>query len=122
MQGQLFKKPEMPVGTRVGAERWPYHAAHPDCWGKPLAGTVLDKADPRAWAGSLAFPGSNPDPKAVRAHVERQEAAGFLQDGKVPVAWDFGKVYWERTEKLRTYEADVAAWWTELNQARAKAA
>jgi hypothetical protein len=94
-------------GSRVGAQRWPYHAAHPDAWGAPHGGTVLRADDPQAWAGTLAFPSHDPDPVAVRAHVEK---SGSHLDGLVPVMWDFGRVYWEDVARVVPYEVDRAAW------------
>lgn len=73
-----------PAGTRV---RCAYRDAH--------EGTVLAHDDPRAWAGSIAFPGSSPDPAEVTAHVAKCEARGDLRDARQPVAWDFGRVYWD---------------------------
>lgn len=60
-------------------------------------GRVLAIDDPRAWAGSLAFPESNPDPENVRAHVKRVRAQGLL-DEKLPVLWQFKSgehLYWD---------------------------
>lgn len=74
-----------PPGTRV---KCAYRNQH--------MGTVLAKDDPRAWAGSLAFPEASPDPQAVRAHVARCESRGDLSDATQPVAWDFGRIYWDR--------------------------
>jgi hypothetical protein len=71
-------------------------------------GRVLRVDDPRAWAGTLAFPESNPDPERVRAHVSWCRATGLLSDGKVPVLWSFGKVYWDRD--LRLCSPERAAW------------
>lgn len=65
---------------------------------------VLRADDPRAWAGSIAFSGSEPDAIAVREHVARCRARGDLDDDRVPVLWSTfkePKVYWERVEKLR---------------------
>jgi hypothetical protein len=97
------------VGMKVGAERWPYHAAHPGCWGKPWEGVVLAVDDPRAWTDTLAFPGRTPTQEEVSAHVAR-----FTFTGRTPVLWDFGphglKAHWERTESLRPYGEDLAAW------------
>lgn len=73
-----------PVGTRV---RCGYRGDH--------VGTVLAPDDPRAWAGSLAFPGPEPAPDKVRAHVRRCRAAGQLEDDRAPVLWDFGGIYWD---------------------------
>lgn len=98
------------VGSLVGARRWPYSSAHPDCWGKPWSGQVLAADDPRVWAGSIAFPTDTPDPAAVSAHVKRH---AYLLSGDVPVLWSFAdhqKVYWERRTSLTSYEADVEAW------------
>lgn len=99
----------MTLGTKVGARRWPYASAHPDCWQQPWAGIVLDQADPRAWAGTIAFPfpEANICPLMVACHVTT------LLDDKIPVLWDFGdhaRVYWEDAKHLRSYEEDVAAW------------
>ena len=66
------------VGDRVGAGRWPYSHAHPDCWGKPWAGVVLSETDPRAWANTLAFPVSSPDPAAVKEHVAECKSMGSV--------------------------------------------
>ena len=63
-------------------------------------GTVLAADDPRAWEGTVAFPECPVLAERVRAHVERcrKSCPGF--DDKVPVAWDFGRVYWEPTRAL----------------------
>jgi hypothetical protein len=59
-------------------------------------GVLLAAHDPRAWQGSLAFPGNDlPDVETVKAHVAKCTASGLLDD-KQPVLWDFGKVYWDR--------------------------
>jgi hypothetical protein len=64
-------------------------------------GTVLAKDDPRAWAGTLAFPESDPDPAAVKAHVEkcerrREDVCGVPgPSAQQPVKWDFGRIYWD---------------------------
>ena len=58
-------------------------------------GTVLALDDPRAWAGTLAFPTPDPDPAAVKAHVARHYAPGSVPAGaRVPVLWSFG-VHWD---------------------------
>ena len=72
-----------------------------DTSGYEHVGTVLAKDDPCCWAGTLAFPESDPDPVAVKAHVARCEARGDLVCGtpgpsaQQPVKWDFGKIYWD---------------------------
>jgi hypothetical protein len=82
-------------GTKVVAT---YGRRNPET-GKEWTGVVLDRADPKAWIGSLAFPGAEPaDPEKVKAHVEKHRET--LQN-RVPVAWDFGKTYWERIERLK---------------------
>lgn len=105
------------VGTEVGAGLIPYHASHPDCWQRPWKGVVLALDDVRAWAGSLAFPDENPEQLAVSAHVRWCLDQGLLR-GKVPVAWEFGKVHWERPQGLRTVEADLVAFEKERAAAR----
>jgi hypothetical protein len=98
------------VGMQVGAGRWPCSGAHPDGWMTPWQGEVLDRADPRAWAGSVAFPTRRPNSKAVAAHVARHPT----MTNKVPVLWDFGThgkvLYWERLDSVLPYAEDVAAW------------
>ena len=114
----------LPVGTEAGARRWPYHGAHDDCWGKPWKGVVLASDDPRAWRGTIAFPGELGDPPAekVRAHVAWCHEQGLLSD--VPVAWEFGKVYWERwadgpdSYGVRPYGEDLVNWQRALWNAR----
>lgn len=97
------------IGTEVGGRRWPYHAAHPDAWGKPWKGVLLAVDDPRAWADTMAFPGPKaPTKAAVREHLARVPAIA-----RVPVLWDFGDeslVYWESAASLRPYAEDLAAW------------
>ncbi len=103
---------DVKVGSRVGAGRWPYAACHPDCWGKPWQGLVLAVDDPRAWAGTLAFPGKRPNREAVKAHVAWCRAQGLLDD-RQPVLWAFGdrkQVYWESAASLRPYAQDLEAW------------
>jgi hypothetical protein len=100
-------------GTIVGAERWPYHHAHPDAWGRPWAGELLAQDDPRAWQGSIAFSARRPGRDAVRRHVAwcRANSEGF--DDRVPVLWDFGgekKVYWTDRADVRPYTDDLSAW------------
>lgn len=94
-------------GTRVGASRWPYSGHHTDGWQPPHAGTVLAQDDPRAWAGTLEFPEAMPDHGRVSAHVASCRLRGILSE-RTPVAWDFGRVYWE--SDVRPYAEDVAAW------------
>lgn len=105
----------MKPGDVVGAQRWPYSAAHPDCWQPPWKGVVLDIEDPRAWANTLAFPADAPDPQAVRAHVAYCRANipnAFART--VPVIWDFGqhgkKCHWEVVSGLRLYAEDYLDW------------
>ena len=97
------------IGKTVGAGRWPYAASHPDGWGDPWTGVVLAQDDPRAWAGTIAFPEASPDPEAVSRHVNRLREEGLLQD-RVPVLWSFGKVHWERPEVLVSADADRHNW------------
>lgn len=109
-------------GDVVGAERWPNApGAHPDAWGRPWNGVVLAQDDPRAWHDTIAFPdrdGSLPAAVAVKAHVARCHGQGLLLD-EVPVLWEFGRIYWERSARLRPYDEDLAAWHAERAQARA---
>lgn len=61
-------------------------------------GTVLAIDDPKAWAGSLAFPSDNPDPEAVKQHVAKCLEQGFFKDGRLPVLWTTfpqPQVYWD---------------------------
>jgi hypothetical protein len=97
------------VGDRVGARRWPFAGAHPDCWGRPWAGTLLAQDDPRAWAHTLRFPGREPSAAEASAWVAELHQDGLLSD-RVPVLWDFGRIYWESIQALRPYVADVSAW------------
>jgi hypothetical protein len=109
------------VGSEVGARRWPYDAAHPDCWGTPWKGVVLEVDDPRSWAGTFAFPMGAPDPQAVKLHVEVCRGLGLPLD--VPVRWDFGRdgcrVYWEKASDLLPYDDDFAAWTAKRDEATA---
>lgn len=100
------------AGTKVGARRWPYAAAHPDCWGAPRQGVVLAEDDPRAWADSLAFPHRTPTADEAQAHVKWCRQRGYLSN-RQPVLWDFGdvqQVFWEPSDSLAYMERDFAAW------------
>jgi hypothetical protein len=94
----------MGTGTKVGA--W---FRRPDGGrGKPWAGVVLDRADPRAWAGTLAFR-TAPTPEQARAHLA---AVGGIPT-HVPVLWAFGsepRVWWESLDSLVPYETELARW------------
>jgi hypothetical protein len=97
-------------GDIVGAKRWPYHAAHPDCWGQPWSGEVLARNDVRAWAGTVVFPSDEPNADEVALHVARHAA---VLASELPVLWDFGsyrRVFWERVASLRPYAEDVTEW------------
>lgn len=75
--------PIIPVGARV---RCAYRM--PDI-GRPIEGTLLALDDPRAWQGTLAFPGGElPDAAAVTAHVASCQSRGLLLDDRRPVLWD----------------------------------
>lgn len=119
----------MKIGSKVGAHRWPYNAAHPDCWGRPWSGVVLEVTDPRAWAGSIAFP-SKPTRAQVAAHVAHCEANGSDFSDRAPVLWDFGpngsSVHWEKVDgtehAIRPYAEDLEAWSAARWEAKAKAA
>jgi hypothetical protein len=104
-------------GTEVSTTyRWPYDSAHPDCWQQPHRGILLAENDPRAWAGSLAFPpaiGSTllalfPTQTAVDAHIAQLAERGIPVTGR-PVMYDFG-VMWEITEKTMPYSVIYEKW------------
>lgn len=116
----------LPVGTVVGAGRWPFLGSHPDAWGRPWSGVVIALDDPRVWARTLAFPCDDaPDPEAVRAHVARCRLRGWLSD-RVAVLWDFGssgfRAYFESAASVRPYADDLAAWESALVEERATSA
>lgn len=111
----------MEIGTKVGAKRWPNHAAHPDCWEKPHAGVVLSPRDPRSWEGTMAFGSRLPTQAEVDAHVDWIEADVQKREPTLPVEWDFWgrkEVYWETVSSLRPYAQDLAAWTAALWEAR----
>ena len=105
------------IGGRVGAGRIPYVHAHPDCWQTPWVGTLLAIDDVEVWAGTIAFPEAEPEQLAVSAHVRECMSRGLLRN-MVPIRWDFGKVMWEEPAKLRTVEADRAAFESAREAAR----
>lgn len=104
----------MKPGDMVGARRWPYFSAHPDCWQPPWKGVVLAIEDPRAWAKTGAFPEKDPSPEAVKAHVAYCRANIPNSLKSVPVMWDFGPhgqhCFWEQPENLRRYADDYLTW------------
>lgn len=99
------------AGDHVGARRWPRSTEHPDNWGTPYRGVVLDRADPTAWAHSLAFPIANPTPTQVAQWLRRVD--GELDSTRVPVRWDFDgttAVHWERASALVPFATDITHW------------
>jgi hypothetical protein len=80
----MSKSKRIPVGTRVTCT---YRGGH--------CGVVIAMDDPRAWAGSIAFPTATPNQTEVTAHVKRCQERGDLRGDYQPVMWDFGKVYWD---------------------------
>lgn len=101
------------VGEWVGAGLWANRESHPDNWGRPFTGQVLDCADYRAWANTFDFPEACPDLGKVMSLVLRRKAEGLLND-KVPVEWHFdGRmrvIRWQRIEILRSSKEDLALW------------
>lgn len=100
-------------GSEVGCEyRWPYCAAHPDCWSPPHKGIVLALDDPRAWRGSLAFPRNPPTQEECTAHVQSCLDRGLLFNN-VPVLWQSSvdpEQFMQWDSKLRPYADELAAW------------
>ncbi len=111
----MIEHKDFPVGTEVGARRWPYSSAHPDVWKTALKGRVVPLDDPEAWYDTLAFPcldGRLPSQEAVTAHVADPNVRRLL-DALVPVRWEGCGIRWERLEGpnvLRPYEDDLTAW------------
>lgn len=95
-----MKAGELKAGQRVFDLDRIQHGCEPDRFagiGKIHMGTVLAPNDPRVWIGTLAFPtGHTPTQAQVDKHIASVKAmdAMLLGDDKVPVAWDFGCVYW----------------------------
>lgn len=107
-----------PAGAVVTATyrvHTPYHWEAPSetrpCW----LGRILPIDSPEAWEGSMAFYGQKPTTETVRAHLahvrtiwdhmrrthsnpKHYEADPFAD--KVPIAWEFGQVYWESWDSL----------------------
>lgn len=111
-----------PVGTVVGARRWPYSASHPDCWGKPWQGVVLAINDQRAWAGNAALDTQS----KIDAHVAWCQEHGLLKH-TIPVLWDFDDeqvVYFQQAvgdaslHDLMLYAEDYSAWQSARAEAR----
>lgn len=105
-------------GTVVGCEyRWPYDSSHPGCWEKPHKGVVLALDDPRAWKGTLKFPGAElPDQQAVTDHVNKLLQQAELLRDSVPVLWTNtmnGSEFLMWDSKLRPYDEELAAWESE---------
>jgi hypothetical protein len=123
---------ELTPGTLVGARRWPYSHAHPDCWQEPYTGILLALDDPRGWSFTLFSPGGEPPPEELEHHVRSCLAEGPLAD-VVPVLWDFRehgrRVHWEPLSMVMPAEVDRASWqrarerqWRQLaRQRRARA-
>lgn len=120
VQGTPYDR--LPVGTVVGAHRWPYDANHPDCWGTPWKGVVLALNDRRVWERNVALC----TPEKIDAHIAWCLGQGLFRDS-IPVLWDFGDrqvVYFQtavgdgRCHDLRTYAEDYLAWQLARSAAR----
>lgn len=78
--------------------------------GRQWVGTVLRQDDPRAWENTIAFPGRRPTQAEVREHLKglgkMKSWIGPPHDTNMPVAWEFGKVYWENPKRLRSLRSD----------------
>ncbi|HIH2751716.1 TPA: hypothetical protein ACYLN4_007566 [Burkholderia lata] len=97
-----------PVGTIVGARRWPYVGNHPGCWGTPWKGEVLALNDQRAWAKNVTLSTQ----QKIDAHVAWCDKQGLFEDS-VPVLWDFGDekiVYFQTASNLWPYAVDYLDW------------
>ena len=67
-------------------------------------GIVLPSDSPEAWRGSLAFGEDETSAERIRAHIASCEARGIPMTDRVPVRWEFGRVYWEKPADLREIE------------------
>lgn len=109
------------AGEVVGAGRWPYSHAHPDCWLEPLQGMVMEIDDPLAWRETFAFPEKSLPPRtSVRNHVATCQSQGLLLN-EVPVLWETDKgpkVLWESVDSLRSYAQDYTEWTRDRAEAR----
>ncbi|WP_432263234.1 hypothetical protein [Cupriavidus sp. TMH.W2] len=106
-------------GEWVGAGYWANRLSHPDSWGRPMLGRILDPADRRAWANSFEFPESSPDLGQVMSLVIKYKAEGKLDD-KVPIEWHFRDVRivrWELIRNLRSAK-DEHVYWRALRSQR----
>jgi len=109
-----------PVGSVVGARRWPYYGAHPDVWLEPLRGVVLDFRDPRVWrASSHSAHNHTYSAGEIEKEISLLMAANpFL----VPVLWtdQYGcsHVFLEDSRLLRSYQQDLEEWLDEREEAR----
>jgi hypothetical protein len=85
-------------------------------------GTVIAMEDPRAWEGTYFWPSRRHKPRlaAIVEHVQWCLATGLLVN-VVPVAWDFGNVYWEKTSNLDHDNTPGRAHYTKAYYAPAKA-
>lgn len=122
----------LPIGAIVGAGRWPFDGAHPDCWGRPWKGVMLAQNDVRAWTNTLAFYGT-PTQDQVDAHIVWCHGLNLLGPECVPVLWDFKsqigepyqKVHWETfgdgQHDVKPYEDDLRLWQQANLKARVRA-
>lgn len=101
----------LPLGTVVGAHRWPYSSAHPDCWQAPCKGVVIALNDRRIWKGNASLKTQEDiDRHVVWCHSHRL----FAHD--VAVLWEFGEeqtVYISSTlgsHRVRPYAEDYLEW------------
>ena len=74
--------------------------------GRVYTGIVLADDSIEAWTGTAAFDfGVPPSQEAVTARVKRnKELCLDLDNERIPVAWEFDKVYWENIASLELSE------------------
>jgi hypothetical protein len=103
----------MNPGTEVSTEyRWPYDAAHPDCWQEPWKGILLAPNDPRAWQNTVRFPGRLPEQAEVDQHLADLHQRDTPLTA-VPVLYDFdgeASVQWETPDKVVPYHQCLLHW------------
>lgn len=81
------------VGDRVKCS---YRAEH--------IGTIIATNDTRIWSNTLAFPQRTPLQAEVDEHIALCESKGLNFENETPVAWDFGKFYWDSTDSLEVVD------------------
>lgn len=91
---------KLPVGTKVHCTYRHYRKDSCQPWMEHThEGVVIADNDPRIWADTLAFRGM-PTQEQVNNHLTWCKDNGLDFEDETPIAWNYGKFQWDRTDAV----------------------